>query len=276
MFQNISSEEINNEGREENIGSANKTMHMLKSMFSIQNIILYILALAVSMVSFNGNLAPFALAIFAAVCGNRIAAGVVYIACLIGTFIGFGISGALIYIFTTILFIAMVLILKPKYGDETRNEKQKVGLHLFASTLIVSIIPLFFGTFLMYDLVSVLMLAITTYIFYKIFVNSLTVVTEYTKKQAFSIEEVLGASLLFVIAFSSFANLNIWGLSITNILSIMLVLFLGWRNGILAGATAGIAIGVILGLVTGVTPVVISSFAISRNASPEYLIDLEK
>ena len=56
----------------------------------------------------------------------------------------------------------------------------------------------------------------------------------------------MGASMLLSIAFYSLQPISIFGLSISNILSIMLVLFLGWQYGILVGATAGITIGMVL------------------------------
>lgn len=37
----------------------------------------------------------------------------------------------------------------------------------------------------------------------------------------------------------------VFGYSVKNILSILLVLILGWKNGILVGATSGITIGVV-------------------------------
>jgi len=52
----------------------NRSYAKLKELFSIQHIILYAISCMASMVSFNGSLAPFGLAIFAAVCGNRTAA----------------------------------------------------------------------------------------------------------------------------------------------------------------------------------------------------------
>ena len=101
--------------------------------------------------------------------------------------------------------------------------------------------------------------------FYKIFTNSITVVKEYGKKMAFTVEEVMGASLLVSIALYSLHSLQIFGLSISNILSIMLVLFLGWKNGILVGATSGITIGMVLGIIGSSSPVLVASYAISRN-----------
>lgn len=42
-----------------------------------------------------------------------------------------------------------------------------------------------------------------------------------------------------------------------------MVLILGWKNGILVGATSGITIGVVLGIICNNEPVMIASYAIS-------------
>lgn len=123
---------------------------------------------------------------------------------------------------------------------------------------------MFFTMFLVYDLLASFVFAILTYIFYKIFSNSITVIKDYGIKQAFTIEEVIGASLLVSIAVYSLNGLNVFGLSISNILSIMLVLFLGWKHGMLVGATGGITIGMVLGIIGSSSPVLVAAYAISR------------
>ncbi|MCL2354668.1 MAG: hypothetical protein FWC68_02065 [Oscillospiraceae bacterium] len=256
-------------GAEEGRKHTSLQREKVKDLFSVQQIILYSIACMASMVSFNGNIAPFGLAIFAAVCGSKMAAGVVYVACLVGTLIGFGNTEFLNYLLTTLIFIVAILTIRPRYQNENRNEKQKVGVYIFVSTFVVQMIRILFGTFLLYDLLSAIALSCMVYIFYKIFVNSLPVIKEYGDKKAFSVEEVIGASLLLSIAFAALAGLTVYNFSITNILSIMIVLFLGWKNGMLAGATAGITIGMVLGLITESSPVLISSVAISRNVSSE-------
>ncbi len=55
------------------------------------------------------------------------------------------------------------------------------------------------------------------------------------EKRAYSIEEVMGASLLLAISVTCFGDLNVFGFSIRNILSILIVLVLGWKNGVLVG-----------------------------------------
>jgi len=122
---------------------------------------------------------------------------------------------------------------------------------------------MFLNMFLIYDLISAIMYAIITYIFYKIFANSISVIKQYGIKQAFSIEEIMGASLMISISVVSLSALKIFELSITNILSVMLVLFLGWKNGMLVGATSGITIGMVLGIITSSSPILVASYAIS-------------
>lgn len=247
MFQNIIDEDIKEDN--DNLDTENnsgKRWTNLKNLFSVSDFVLYAISFMISMVSFGGEFAPFGLAIFAAVCSNRIPAGIVYIATCIGNLIGFGGSGFLTYLLTTLLFIVMTLIFRPRFQEEGRNEKQKLGVYVLISSFIVQAGKMFFTMFLVYDLLLSIMISLITYIFYKIFVNSITVIKEYGVKQAFTVEEVIGASVILSIAFYSLNKLNIFGLSISNILSIMLVLFLGWKNGMLVGATSGITIGMVL------------------------------
>ena len=265
MFQNIIDEEIKEEnGNLDTENNSRKKWISFKSLFSVSDFVLYAISFMISMVSFGGEFAPFGLAIFAAVCSNRIPAGIVYIATCLGTLIGFGGSGLLTYLLSTLLFVVITLIFRPKYQEEGRNEKQKLGVYVLASSFIVQAGKMFFTMFLVYDLLASIMFSMLSYIFYKIFANSITVIKEYGIKQAFTVEEVIGSSLLLSIAFYSLNGLNIFGLSISNILSIMMVLFLGWKNGMLVGATSGITIGMVIGIIGDQGPVLVASYAISR------------
>ena len=156
-----------------------------------------------------------------------------------------------------------MFIIKPRYNEKERNEKLKIGKNIFISTLIVGLATIFMQTVTMYDILSSITLAIISLVFYKIFVNSITVLQDFLKKRAFSIEEVIGASLILSISLSAFGDLNIYGFGIRNILSILIVMILGWKNGILVGTTAGVTIGVTLGTISGTEPIMIAAYAIS-------------
>jgi len=100
-------------------------------------------------------------------------------------------------------------------------------------------------------------------VFYKIFTNSIGVIKEFGNHKIFSSEEVVGASLMLAIAIAGIGDLAVFGFSIRNILAILLVLILGWKNGILVGATSGITIGVMLGLMGVGDTALVASFAFS-------------
>lgn len=162
-----------------------------------------------------------------------------------------------------LIFFASFLVKEPTYNDSTRNEKIKLGKRIFFASLIVNVIKVFIKQFLIYDLLVAITVSMVVYIFYKIFVNALGLITNYNEKMAFSIEEVLASSLLASIALCALQDIQILGFSIRNVLSIFIVLVLGWKNGVLVGTTAGATIGVTLGIISNSEPMVVASYAIS-------------
>lgn len=267
MFQNISKDYAEDQFEDVKLNKKDNIKNIAKGLFAKQNLVLYILTFMVSMVGFSSNnlifsIVPFGLALLAAAFSNGQAIGIMYILSLIGTFIRFGTNNLLTYVVTSLTFFILVLLIRPKI-QEGVNEKRKIGVHLFFAVFLVQVVPLFFRTFYVFDLLTSIMLGMTTYIFYKIFVSSISLIKEFGTKKAFTIEEVMGTSLLIAIAISAFGDLNIFGFSIKNILSILIVLILGWKNGILVGATGGITIGVVLGIIGGSEPVMIAVYAVS-------------
>ena len=129
--------------------------------------------------------------------------------------------------------------------------------------LLIQLVKIAFAQFTLYDILASITLSVIAFVFYKIFVNSIVVVQEFYEKRAFSIEEVIGASLVLAIAVGGIGDFAIAGFSIRNILSILIVMILGWKNGILVGTTSGVTIGVTLGVITNSEPIMIAAYAIS-------------
>lgn len=108
MFQNIvdvEKEDVTEDVAFEENDKRKNIRDIIKKIFTKQNILTYILATALSMVSTINGMAPFGLAIFAACISNAYPAGIVYICTLIGTAVGFGAQGVLTYILTSLVFI---------------------------------------------------------------------------------------------------------------------------------------------------------------------------
>lgn len=262
MFQNISAEDRPEENKDVEFHKESKMKMIVKEIFTKQNILLYIISFMLSIVNCGIGVSPFGFAIFAAACSNGIPAGIIYVITLVGAFISFGTSGLLTYVLASLLLIAMVLVFRPTYQEEV-NEKRKLGGYVFLATTIVQACQMFFQGFMVYDMILSVTTGITVYIFYKIFSNSLVVIDEWGIKKAFSLEEIVGASLMASIALLSLGNFSIFGFEVKNVLSILIVLILGWKNGILLGATSGITIGSVLGILGNGDQSMIAAFALS-------------
>ena len=261
MFQNIN---VEPEFETQEVNEKKSIKETIKTYITTKNIILYLIAFLVSMVPFSEGINPFGLAITAAACA--IGMPIIGIAAIttIGTAIKFGPLEIIPYVMTLIIFITSVMIVKPKIIlDDRENEKQKLAKYIFFSTLIVQAVKLIAGQMLIYNILQVIMFAVVTTIFYKIFVNSIGVVKYLGIKRVFSVEELIGISLTIAISITALNPIIIFGMSLSNILCILLVLILGWTNGVLVGGTAGITIGVVLGIIGPNDPILIASYALS-------------
>ena len=259
MFQNINESTIDSKEYKEERGK----IDLFTNVFEFKNIPIYIISLMLSMVGVTGEVSAFSISILGTCIANSIPLfGVVFFS-IIGNAIKFGISGALGYILTSLVLIVTMFIIKPGYNDDEKNEKVRLAKNTFISTLIIQLAKVGISGFTIYDVLSIISFSIITVVFYKIFVNSIIAIRDFREGKAFSIEEILGASLILAISAAAFGELSVFGFSIRNILSILIVLILGWKNGVLVGTTAGVTIGVTVGVITSADPIMVAAYAIS-------------
>lgn len=260
MFQNIA----DMGGSEENTSKeSNNVKHRLKEIFKYQNIIIYVLTLFISTLSINEDIFPFGLAMIAACVGETLPIIGVFFMALIGTCIGGGIKALGNFVATVVLYFILVLFLKAKVAVDERNEVVKTGGKLFISSVIVSLVSSFSGILLIYDVFMAITSSAITYVFYKIFVNGLTLIKNLNFKKAFTIEELIAGVLIIAVASTALNNLRIFNLNISNIAIILMIMVLGWKHGMLIGAVSGISIGLAVSFIDGTSFIQISMFAIS-------------
>ena len=260
MFQNINEDtiEINNKAEK-----AKRNVNIFSNVLTKENLAIYVVAFMMSLVGIGGDFSIFSISVLGACFASSVPALGVVAVSLLGNFIKFGVGGGLGYFLTTLVLIITLFIFKPRYNEEERNEKIKIGKNVFIATLLIQIVKIVMAQFTLYDVLASITLSIIALVFYKIFVNSIVVVQEFYEKRAFSIEEVIGASLMLAIAVGGIGDFNVAGFSIRNILSILIVMVLGWKNGMLIGTTSGVTIGVTLGVITNSEPIMIAAYAIS-------------
>ena len=260
MFQNINEDtiEINNKTEK-----AKRNVNIFSNVLTKENLAIYVVAFMMSLVGIGGDFSIFSISVLGACFASSVPALGVVAVSLLGNFIKFGVGGGLGYFLTALVLIITLFIFKPRYNEEERNEKIKIGKNVFIATLLIQIVKIAMAQFTLYDVLASITLSIIALVFYKIFVNSIVVVQEFYEKRAFSIEEVIGASLMLAIAVGGIGDFNVAGFSIRNILSILIVMVLGWKNGMLIGTTSGVTIGVTLGVITNSEPIMIAAYAIS-------------
>ena len=261
MFQNINNDTMNINN--ENVRDDKEKLNLFSNVFAKKNFVLYVISFMLSLISVGGEFSLFSVSILGACIASSVPVLGVVVISLVGNLIKYGVGGALGYFLTTLVLLITLFIFKPKYNAQERNEKIKIGRDIFIATLLIQIVKLAISGFMLYDLLAGITISIISLVFYKIFVNSIVVIQDYGRKGAFSIEELLGTSLLIAIALGAFGDVSILGFGIRNVLSILLVMILGWKNGVLVGATSGVTIGVTLGVITGSEPIMIAAYAIS-------------
>ena len=250
MFQNV-------------IERENHKLNVFSNVFAVKNIVLYIISFMLSMVGIGGEFSVFSISMLGACFASSVPALGIILVSLIGNLVKYGVGGALGYFLTALVLVVTLFLFKPIYNEQERNEKIKIGKNVFLSILIIQMIKLAMSGFTLYDVLSGITLAIIGLVFYKIFVNSTVVLQDFWTRRAFTIEELIGASLILAIAVGALGDFSLFGFCIKNILSILIVMVLGWKNGILVGTTAGVTIGVTLGVITGSEPIMIAAYAIS-------------
>lgn len=261
MFQNIAEGNIQNE--KESMKLNNKFGLICRELFKFQNIVIYVMTLLISMISIKEAYIPLGLAMVAACLGSTVPVFLVYIVSLIGTGMGLGNTAVINYFWVSLLYFVFIALFKPKVCTEDRNEVYKTGSRLFWAYVVISIIKNWTSDILISDIFYATIYASIIYVFYKIFVNGIVVIKDFTIKKAFTVEEMVGAAVIVALACSVFSTITIYEMSICNIITIFIIMVLGWKNGMLIGATSGLAIGLTMSFVQASDLTNLLTFSIS-------------
>lgn len=226
-----------------------------------KNIVAFIASFLLSQVQFVAGFAPFGMAILAATMANKIPLAISFIGASAGILMSAGLNSWFMFLANAFLFILLTILFKTKEEAETNSFESK--FKLFISVLVVQVVPILFGQVLIYDVVLGIVTTLATVVFYILFTYGMYVLINIRENAIFSIEEVVGASVLLCLAICAFGPIYILDFNIRNIICILVVLVLGWKNGISIGATAGITIGCVLALVGAGDITLIASYAVS-------------
>lgn len=146
-------------------------------------------------------------------------------------------------------------ILKPKFA------KSAIKTSIFSALALLTLKSLYLiiNDYYIYDFMLTLFEGIVVFTLTYIFIHSIsTIDTDYNR--IFSNEELICGAIMLALAISGLNNLAILGVSIENIIGIVIVLMFAYNKGPSIGTATGITIGVITSMSQISLPFVISVY----------------
>lgn len=223
-----------------------------------KNVLTYLITLVVSGAKLMTGTTPFGVAAFGAAASSKVPVLIPFIGILLVTLIKFGPLAMLKFIISAVLFVALKAFLNAKEQNKTTDT-----IKMLVAVAIAESITLFASKTPVYDSVLAIYSAITSAIFYLIFSAGLSTIIDYNKKSVISSEDLLATSVLLTVAISLLGDLSIFGISVRGILSVLMVMILGWKCGACIGATAGIAISIVLGIMGYGSAITVATYGFS-------------
>ncbi|MEG0221952.1 MAG: SpoIIE family protein phosphatase [Clostridia bacterium] len=235
-------------------------LELFKNIFSIKNIFCFLIMYMVSKLQFTEGVTPFSYAMLGAMSVFNVPILITIIGGSLGILSG-GFATAVVYkyLITAIIFLVISAFIK----IEGLNKKATVILKLIFSVAVVEGVSLFIADSLMLSMFNTMYQLITISIFYLLFQSAMFVTVNFRKAVVFSTEELISFAIMIALAICAFGDIQILHLTISNIVCIILVLIIGYKNGAVAGCCVGAVMGLILGIVTDAAPLYISTFAFS-------------
>lgn len=236
-------------------GGRDKTATLLDYL-NKTNLIILPAAFLLGRISLLGGLMPFGIALYAATLGLNVNRILIAIAILAGMLS----SGATIQMYTAIaamlLFNAINIPFKRSAGSALR-----VGIIAFVGVLIPEMLLTYLQGFLVYDIVKSMLNGFIIFALVFVFKNVLDVLGSPTKRYVLTNEEVLSIAIACALSVGGLGPFEIFGLSLRNILCIIIILIFSFRTGAGNGAAIGVIVGTVISISSTSSEIIIASYA---------------
>lgn len=220
------------------------------------NLIVIPAAFLLGRISLMGGLMPFGIALYAATLGLNLSRILIALAIIAGMLT----SGATVQIYTAavsmLLFNAMNIPFKKSVGSSLRT-----AITAFAGVLIPEMLITYLQGFLLYDIFKSLLNGFLIFALVFVFKNVLDVLGSTSKRHVLTNEEVLSIAIACALSIGGLGTWALLGISLRNILCILVILVFSYRTGAGNGAAIGVIVGTVISISSNSSPVMVSSYA---------------
>ncbi|HZJ76525.1 MAG TPA: stage II sporulation protein E, partial [Oscillospiraceae bacterium] len=243
----------------ESVQKVNENKTNLLQRINIKTILLHIVAFLLGRAGILHGLTPFGIAFFTALSQKDRKFGIIGITIFLGIVTMQGLSSSIPYGFAILIIYCLF-----QYVLDLRNIKIfKTSLIGAAAYLFTTALFLSFGGFYLYDWIIVGFESVVIFIVVYISHYAIPVVLQNTNRKILSTEEIICIAIITALALSGINEIYILGLSLRNILGILITILFAYNGGAGVGASVGITLGLITSMSTGSTPVIIGIFGFS-------------
>lgn len=216
---------------------------IIRQRVSIKNILFVLLTVLLTNQTFITDISPFSYVLF----GVASVFNVPLILILASSLISLTINGMTTYLLIKILsFFAVFTFVTAILNIEGVSRKVSVFIKFIISYLIVDVISNFINSTIITGLFNNLGSVLIISVLYFIFVSGIYVLLNINKGYVHAKEETISMIVILSLTTTVFANIDIFGYSIVNILVLIIILVYGWKNGSVYACAAGLATGLFL------------------------------
>ncbi len=243
----------------ESVQPVDETETGLLRRINIKIILLHLVAFLLGRASILHGLTPFGVAFFTALSQKDRKFGILGVTTFLGIATVQGLSSSIPYGFAiAIIFCLFQYILDLRNIKIFKTALIGATAYLFTTALFLS-----FGGFYIYDWIIVGFESIVIFVVVYISHYTIPVALENANRKILSTEEVICIAIITALALSGVNEIYILGLSLRNILGILITVLFAYNGGAGVGASVGITLGLITSMSSGSTPVIIGIFGFS-------------
>ncbi len=229
---------------------ASKIMSLIKSSSGIAAAIGFFLSRA----AFLSSMAPLSMAWYA-VCGVLDKSSIVAVGCLLGTF--FAPIGMMKIKYISAIFVCWVI---KKYFFEKKEESVVLSCGVSATVLLFC--GLLFETVKGFAPLDIILCFVESSVLWLggiVFSKAADIVKRRGK--VLSDDESIAAAILLGASIAGTSGISLFGLKLSNVVSMYIILFCAYRGGVSISGAVGAALGIIAGLCHGDAPALTGVFA---------------
>ena len=221
-----------------------------------EEVFLLILGLLISRVSISGRLAPFGVGFLGAYLLMKGTSLYVLLSVILGSLSLVGFKGLDYSLASLIIYITFIKI--NETYESTLLRASIISSLIFLLVRLLS--TLLFRQFYIYDLMVIAFEGILVFTFAYIF--SFSMPLEEIKSKGISNEKMVCTFITLALVLSGLSSIWFFGLSLKNVISIIVIVYLGYKQGVFLGAVSGCVLGLITYISSPEMPFIVSILAV--------------